>query len=88
MASPSLTAESSPAPPPGWREWGAPIPIAPAGAVSDSDIGLPARAAGYEGSPGSRAERRQVELVVTHPDQREGGGEEADRGESSAYEAG
>jgi hypothetical protein len=38
-----------------------------------------------EGSPGSRAERRQVELVVTHPDQREGGGEETHRGESSAH---
>jgi hypothetical protein len=31
---------------------------------------------------GSRAERRQAELVVTDPDQREGGGDEAHRGES------
>jgi hypothetical protein len=42
----------------------------------------------YEGSPRSRAERRQVELVVTDPDQHERSGEEVHRGESPGHEAG
>jgi hypothetical protein len=42
---------------------------------------------GLHGDDYELLERRQVELVVTHPDQREEGGEEAHRGESPAHEA-